>query len=332
MTAHDYSSGLFVDRADIDVCLIGDSLAMVALGHDGTNEVTLDEMIHHARAVSRGCRSALRIGDLPFGTYESTPTQALDSAIRYVREGNVDAVKLEGGKFVCEQVAKIVQSGGIPVMGHIGLTPQRQAMLGGYKVQGKTVDKARSLLEEALELQDAGVFSIVLEAIPEPVATFITKQLSIPTIGIGAGPNTSGQVLVQMDALGAFDKFLPRFCKLYASLGTSAIEALSQYREEVKARKFPEIGTHTYGMESPEEEEALKEWMADVESRKGVATTGPNITTSSKKNINKPKDNIPTTDPSAFPSTAPFENEIVGNRLSYDEYATSESSGFSGEE
>ncbi|KAJ3298163.1 hypothetical protein HK104_011084 [Borealophlyctis nickersoniae] len=262
MTAHDYPSGVFVERSGIDLCLVGDSLAMVALGYESTNQISLDEMIHHSRAVARGCKTPFIVADLPFGTYERNPEQALDSAIRFIREGNVEAVKLEGGVEMTDTIKKIT-SVGIPVLGHIGLTPQRQTALGGFRVQGKTADKAGLLLEDALALQSAGCFAIVLEAIPEPVATFITQQLNIPTIGIGAGPGCSGQVLVQLDALGVYDKLTPKFCKVYADVGKMSIAGLENYVKDVKARTFPASGANTYQMEKGELEK-FQEWTRTI--------------------------------------------------------------------
>ncbi|KAI8802211.1 ketopantoate hydroxymethyltransferase-domain-containing protein [Cladochytrium replicatum] len=258
MTAHDYPSALFVDRAGVEVCLVGDSLAMVALGHDNTNQITLNEMIHHSAAVARGCKAPFIVGDLPFGSYECGVEQAIASAVRYIRDGKVEAVKLEGGVEMAETVRRLTGLG-IPVMGHVGLTPQRQTALGGYRVQGKTVQGAKTLLEGAIALQEAGCFSIVLEAVPEPVATLVTSRLSVPTIGIGAGSGTSGQVLVFNDALGVFDKFLPKFCKVYASLGKASVEGLRAYHDEVKARKFPDNDAHGYKMDD-EELARFEEW------------------------------------------------------------------------
>ncbi|KAJ1569535.1 hypothetical protein HK405_003196 [Cladochytrium tenue] len=215
-TAHDYPSGLLADRAGVDAVLVGDSLAMVALGLDSTTEVSLDDMIHHARAVSRGVRRALLIGDLPFGSYEASPADAVRSAVRLVREGRVDAVKLEGGAEVVP-AARAVATAGVPVFGHIGLTPQRANALGGFRVQGTTLEKAQRLVSDALALQNAGCFGIVLEAMPSAVAARITSLLSIPTIGIGAGPACSGQVLVQLDLLGVYDRFTPKSGGLFIS-------------------------------------------------------------------------------------------------------------------
>ncbi|KAI8907813.1 ketopantoate hydroxymethyltransferase [Gorgonomyces haynaldii] len=265
MTAHDYASGYFVEQAGIDMCLVGDSLAMVALGDNSTNHITLDQMIHHARAVQKGAKNTFIIGDMPFGTYEVSSTVAVQNAIRYVQEGNVEAVKLEGGLEMAPTIKHITQVG-IPVLGHIGLTPQRANALGGFKVQGKTANGAKKLLDDALALQEAGCFSIVLEAVPQSVATFITQRIGIPTIGIGAGNGTSGQVLVQMDILGAYPNLAPKFSKIYANVGQISIDALKQYNNEVKSREFPVSGTHTYKM-SEGEEEKLKDLAADLDTR-----------------------------------------------------------------
>ncbi|KAG0222619.1 hypothetical protein BGW41_005929 [Actinomortierella wolfii] len=249
MTAHDFPTGTFCDKADIDMVLVGDSLAMVALGYPSTAEVTLDEMLHHCRAVARGVRSSFLVADMPFGTYETNADQAITNAVRILKEGKAEAVKLEGGREMAPTIKRLTQVG-IPVLGHIGLTPQRQASLGGYKVQGKTVAKAKAMIDDALALQEAGCYAVVLEAVPEPVATHITKILSIPTIGIGAGPGCSGQVLVQQDMLGLYGK-VPRFCKTYRSLADEIVGALKEYSAEVKSGTFPAV-EHTYPM--PQEE------------------------------------------------------------------------------
>ncbi|KAJ3072452.1 hypothetical protein HDU98_003577 [Podochytrium sp. JEL0797] len=256
MTAHDYPSGVFCEKGEMDITLVGDSLAMVALGYDSTTKITFDEMLHHCRAVARGSKTPFLVGDLPFGTYERSPEHALDHAIRMIREGNVEAVKLEGGVEMAETCERIVRVG-IPVLGHVGLTPQRATSLGGFRAQGTTLAKAQSLLADALALQQAGCFSIVLESVPSPVAKFITEQLTIPTIGIGAGSQCSGQVLVQLDMLGVYDKFTPKFCKLYERLDPLIVNAMKQYGEEVRARTFPEQDTHTYKMAKGEQEKFL---------------------------------------------------------------------------
>lgn len=224
-------------------------------------------MLHHARAVSRGCRNAFLVGDMPFGSYECSTEEAVRNAMKYIGQGHMDAVKLEGGVEMAPTI-KAITSVGVPVLGHIGLTPQRASSLSGFKVQGKNLDKVKKLLADAFALQQAGCFAIVLEAIPSPVATFITSQLRIPTIGIGAGPGTSGQVLVQNDTLGVFDRFVPKFCKQYATLGNVIVDALKAYHEEVKTRKFPVEGTHTYTMTAPEELERFEKWVQEIEQRR----------------------------------------------------------------
>ncbi|CAB4432847.1 unnamed protein product [Rhizophagus irregularis] len=256
LTAHDYPTGLFVEKAGIEICLVGDSLGMVALGYQNTSPITMEEMLHHCRAVTRGAKSSFLVGDMPFGSYETSPTNALKNAIRFVKEGNMEGVKLEGGSEMLETIQKITRIG-IPVMGHIGLTPQRQSSLGGYKLQGNTADKAKKLIEDAKSLQEAGCFAIVLEAIPEPIATCVTKILRIPTIGIGAGAGTNGQVLVQQDMLGIFDRFMPRFCKHYAKLDKIVTDAIKTYREEVKTGVFP-AKEHSYPMEKEEYEKFIQ--------------------------------------------------------------------------
>ncbi|RIA85273.1 3-methyl-2-oxobutanoate hydroxymethyltransferase [Glomus cerebriforme] len=256
LTAHDYPTGLFVEKAGIEVCLVGDSLGMVALGYQNTSPITMEEMLHHCRAVTRGAKSPFLIGDMPFGSYETSSTDALKNAIRFIKEGNMEGVKLEGGSEMFETIQKITRVG-IPVMGHVGLTPQRQYSLGGYRIQGKTADSAKKLIKDAKALQEAGCFAIVLEAVSEPIATYTTKMLHIPTIGIGAGAGTDGQVLVQQDMLGIFDRFMPRFCKQYANLDKIVTDAIKTYREEVKSGIFP-AKEHSYPMEKGEYEKFLQ--------------------------------------------------------------------------
>ncbi|KAG5459105.1 MAG: ketopantoate hydroxymethyltransferase-domain-containing protein [Olpidium bornovanus] len=252
MTAHDYPSGLFVENGQMDICLVGDSLGMVALGYPNTSQLTMDDMIHHCRAVARAITHPFLIGDMPFGSYETSETKATENAIRLMKEGKVEAVKLEGG-IEMASTAHRIQRVGIPVMGHIGLTPHRQSAMGGYRVQGKTAAKARLLLKDAQALQDAGCFAIIVEGVPAPTADYITANLKIPTIGIGAGPGCSGQVLVQNDMLGIFDKFVPRFCKQYTHITTVVGKAMEQYRTEVKSRTFP-AAEHCYPMADGEED------------------------------------------------------------------------------
>ncbi|KAF9904609.1 hypothetical protein EC991_002538 [Linnemannia zychae] len=262
MTAHDFPTGTLVDKAGIDMTLVGDSLAMVALGYTSTSDITIDEMLHHCRAVARGTRSSFLVADMPFGTYETSPDQAVTNAVRMMKEGKVEAVKLEGGKEMAPTIARLTQVG-IPVLGHIGLTPQRQASLGGYKVQGKTVAKAKAMIEDAIALQQAGCYAVVLEAVPEPVARHITDTLSIPTIGIGAGAGCSGQVLVQQDMLGLYGQ-VPRFCKTYRSLADEIVGALREFSADVKSGVFP-AEEHCYPM--PQEE--LKRFMNMIHEQKG---------------------------------------------------------------
>ncbi|ORX57262.1 ketopantoate hydroxymethyltransferase [Piromyces finnis] len=259
LTAHDYPSGLFVEKGGVDTCLVGDSLGMVTLGYNSTNPVTMDDMIRHCQAVCRGAKSPFIVCDMPFGSYEASIEDAVRNAVRLIAEGNAEAVKLEGGKEMAETI-KAITKVGIPVLGHIGLTPQRQSSLGGFRVQGKTMKDAKYLLEDALALQEAGCYGIVLEAMPKEVASFITSQLNILTIGIGAGNGCSGQVLVQQDMLGAFDKFVPKFCKVYADISSIAVNAVKNYTADVKSRKFPDDEKNCYKMKSGEDKK-LQEYI-----------------------------------------------------------------------
>nr|CAD1843329.1 unnamed protein product [Ananas comosus var. bracteatus] len=244
VTAYDYPSAVHVDRAGVDVCLVGDSAAMVVHGHDTTLPIPLDLMLAHCRAVARGAPRPLLVGDLPFGSYESSPSQAVDSAVRMLKEGGMDAIKLEGAAPSRITAAKAIVEAGIAVMGHVGLTPQAISVLGGFRPQGKTVESAIKVVETALALQKAGCFSIVLECVPAPVAAAATKALEIPTIGIGAGPFCSGQVLVYHDLLGMLQhphhaKVTPKFCKQFGHVGDAINKALSEYKQEVESRSFP---------------------------------------------------------------------------------------------
>ena len=253
LTAYDYPSAKSVDAAGVDAILVGDSLAMVVLGHESTLSVTMDDMLHHAKAVKRGARRSLLIGDMPFMSYQTGPSDALRNAGRFLQEAGMDAVKLEGGRAVARTVEAMVGAG-IPVMGHIGLTPQSVNQLGGYRVQGRTADAAVALMEDAAALEAAGAFAIVLESVPARVATEVSRRLSIPTIGIGAGAGCSGQVLVFHDLLGLFDDFTPKFVKRYAGLGSAIAEAISAYVNEVEDGSFPSP-EHTYDL-------ADEEWAA----------------------------------------------------------------------
>lgn len=239
VTAYDYPTGLLVDQAGIDIVLVGDSLAMVVLGHENTVQVTMDEMLHHCRAVARGARYPLLVGDMPFMSYQVHRREAIRNAGRFLKEGHMDVVKLEGGLEMAETVEAIVNAG-IPVMGHIGLTPQTISKLGGFRVQGKSVEAAKKLVEDAQALEDAGAFAIILEAVPDRLAALITERVRVPTIGIGAGPHCDGQVLVLHDMIGLFDRFTPKFVKRYANIFPTVVEALNQYRQEVLARTFPQ--------------------------------------------------------------------------------------------
>ncbi|MGV8074109.1 MAG: 3-methyl-2-oxobutanoate hydroxymethyltransferase [Syntrophobacteraceae bacterium] len=238
LTAYDYPTGLWLDQSGIDIALVGDSLAMVVLGQEDTLSVGMEEMIHHTKAVSLAVKRALVVADMPFLSYQVSVEEAVFNAGRFLKEGRAQAVKLEGGVRVVPQVKAIVEAG-IPVQGHIGLTPQSSAQFGGFKVQGKTAEAAKSLIDDAHALVEAGCFSIVLEAIPSAIAARITEAVPIPTIGIGAGPHCDGQVLVVHDVLGLFERFTPRFVKRYAQLGDPIRQALVRYREEVESGEFP---------------------------------------------------------------------------------------------
>jgi 3-methyl-2-oxobutanoate hydroxymethyltransferase len=261
ITAYDAPSGRIADAAGVDVILVGDSAAMVVLGHDSTVPATMDEMLMLTRAVTRGAHRPLVIADLPFGSYQVSDEQALETAIRFVKEAHADAIKLEGAGTMLSRVRALIGAG-IPVMGHLGLTPQTATMLGGFKAQGRSAAKAAELYEDALALQAAGCFSIVLEAVPSPVAARITEALDIPTIGIGAGPDCDGQVLVWHDLLGLYDGHAPRFVKQYAELAPTIGAAVEQYASEVREGTFPEE-KHTYSM-TDEELALFEEALADV--------------------------------------------------------------------
>jgi 3-methyl-2-oxobutanoate hydroxymethyltransferase len=263
VTAYDFPTARAAEEAGVDALLVGDSLAMVVLGHPNTLSVTMDEMLHHARAVARGAQRPLLVGDMPFLSYQADQPEAVRNAGRFLQAG-MDAVKLEGGRPVAQTVAAIV-SAGIPVMGHVGLTPQSVHALGGYKVQGRTAEAARALLEDALALEEAGCFAIVLESVPDRVAAYLTERLTVPTIGIGAGSGTSGQVLVAHDLLGIFDRFTPKFVKRYAQLGAAMREAFSAYKRDVDSGAFPGP-EHSYAMT----DEEWSAFQAEVTKRPGL--------------------------------------------------------------
>ncbi|MBT9129920.1 MAG: 3-methyl-2-oxobutanoate hydroxymethyltransferase [candidate division WS2 bacterium] len=250
LTCYDFPMGCFMEEAGIDMVLVGDSLGMVVLGYKNTLPVTMEEMIHHTKAVSRGAKSPLLIGDMPFMAYHKSVEDAIWNAGRFIKEGGADAIKLEGGARVAHIVEAIVKSG-IPVMGHIGLTPQSMTQLGGFVAQGKTADAAKVLIDDAKALEDAGAFSILLEAIPEDVGQIITEKASIPIIGIGAGKHCDGQLLILNDLLGIFELFTPKFVKKYANLSEIIVNALKTYKNEVEIGVFP-AREHTYNISEGE--------------------------------------------------------------------------------
>ena len=250
VTAYDAPSARLADAAGVDMVLVGDSAAMTVLGHDSTVQITVDEMLMLTRAVTRGARRPFIVADMPFGSYQVSNTAALENAVRFVKEAGADAVKLEGAGSSLARVAALADAG-IPVMGHIGLTPQSATMLGGFKAQGRSAEKALRLYDDARGLEAAGCFSLVLEAVPAPVAGRITRDLSIPTIGIGAGPDCDGQVLVWHDLLGLYEGRAARFVKRYAEIGESIRTALAEFASDVREHRFPEE-QHTYAMPADE--------------------------------------------------------------------------------
>ncbi len=238
LTAYDYPTAGAMDEAGIDIILVGDSLGMVVLGYDTTLPVTMDQMISHAQAVRRGAKYAFLIGDMPFMSYQASNEDAVRNAGRFLKEAGCEAVKLEGGIEALDRIKAIVNAG-IPVMGHIGLTPQMISKLGGFKVQGKDLKSAQYLLDSAVALEKAGCFSVLFECMPSALAALITKKLSVPTIGIGAGPDCDGQVLVTHDLLGMFERFTPKFAKKYAALSAEMKRAFTEYARDVEGGKFP---------------------------------------------------------------------------------------------
>jgi len=253
VTAYDYPFGLLADEAGIDIVLVGDSLGMVVMGLDGTVEVNMEHMIHHIRAVTRGCRNPFIVGDMPFMSYNTSIREAIINAGRLLKEGGCDSIKLEGGVDFAPTVEAIVKAG-IPVQGHIGLTPQTASALGGFKMQGRDAAAAKQIIDDARALEDAGAFSMILEAVPAPLGKLVAEAVKVPVIGIGAGPDVDGQVLVTHDMIGLFDKFVPKFVKQYANIRKVILEALSEYRDEVIDVKFP-APEHSFKMP----EEALEE-------------------------------------------------------------------------
>ncbi|HUQ41514.1 MAG TPA: 3-methyl-2-oxobutanoate hydroxymethyltransferase [Candidatus Limnocylindrales bacterium] len=259
MTAYDAAFARLVDRAGIDVLLVGDSAGMVMLGYANTVPVTMDDMIRMAASVSRGATHPVLVGDMPFGSYQTGTHDALRNAARFLKEAGMDAVKIEGGRETVETVKALVENG-ISVMAHVGLTPQRVAQLGGFKTQARSARAARRLIDDAVALEDAGAFSIVLESIPSPVAQMVTERLSIPTIGIGAGPDCDGQVLVLHDVLGLYGDFKPKFAKRYADIGSQVVDALKAFDAEVRAGSFPDAD-HSFTMKESELD-ALRQGLA----------------------------------------------------------------------
>ncbi|NOQ95918.1 MAG: 3-methyl-2-oxobutanoate hydroxymethyltransferase [Desulfobacterales bacterium] len=252
LTAYDYPTAQMVDQAEIDTILVGDSLGMVVLGYTSTVPVSMEEMIHHAKAVTRGTTYAFVLGDMPFMSYQTGVERAIENAGRFMKEGECDAVKLEGGTEVAP-VVKAIVTAGIPVCAHIGLTPQTATQLSGFKVQGKDAESAQNLIKSAKDLEKAGAFMVVMECIPDILASRITKELSIPTIGIGAGKHCDGQVLVYHDTVGLFERFTPKFVKQYIKLGPMIVDAVKEYKKEVEEGVFPGE-EHTFKMSKEEAE------------------------------------------------------------------------------
>ena len=257
LTAYDYPTALAQDQAGIDSILVGDSLGMVVLGYENTLPVTMEDMLHHARAVARGAKYALLVGDMPFMSYQVSAEEALRNAGRFLKDGGMEAIKLEGGRERLDAVRAIVQAG-IPVMGHLGLTPKSVNQFGGFRPQGKSASAARRLVEDALLLEEAGCFSIVLESVPARLAQLISQKIGIPTIGIGAGVGCDGQVLVSHDLLGLFDRFTPRFVKKYADLHGTMQRAFADYISDVEQRSFPGA-EHSVEMDDGEWEQLLQD-------------------------------------------------------------------------
>jgi 3-methyl-2-oxobutanoate hydroxymethyltransferase len=267
LTGYDYPTALALDQSGIDAILVGDSLGMVILGYENTLPVTMDEMLHHCRAVARGARAALLIGDMPFMSYQVSTEEAILNAGRFLQQGGMQAVKLEGGRERLNAIRSILEAG-IPVMGHLGLTPQSVNLLGGFRPQGRTAVTAERLLEDALLLEEAGCFSLVLESVPARLAVMISKRLTIPTIGIGAGAGCDGQVLVTHDLLGLFDRFTPKFVRKYSNLHTELQRAFTAYIADVQGRTFP-AQEHT--IEMPDEE-----WEALIHNLNHQGAKSPN--------------------------------------------------------
>lgn len=257
LTAYDYPTALAMDQAGVDSILVGDSLGMVVLGYENTLPVTMEEMLHHCRAVARGAKMALLVGDMPFMSYQVSVEEAVRNAGRFLQQGNMDAIKLEGGRDRADAI-RAITAAGIPVMGHLGLTPQSVHQLGGFRAQGKTAAAAKRLLEDALLLEDSGCFSLVLESVPARLAELVSQRIQIPTIGIGAGVGCDGQVLVTHDLLGLFDRFTPKFVKKYANFHTEMQRAFGEYIDDVQAKSFP-AAEHSVDIAEDEWQALLKE-------------------------------------------------------------------------
>jgi 3-methyl-2-oxobutanoate hydroxymethyltransferase len=238
VTAYDYPFGLLAAEAEVDIVLIGDSVGMVVMGLEGTVEVTMEHMIHHIKAVVRGCKGPLVVGDMPFMSYNTSIREAIHNAGRLMKEGGCDVVKLEGGVHFAPTIEAIVKAG-IPVQGHIGLTPQTAGALGGFKMQGRDANAAKQIIDDAKALENAGVFSIILEAVPAPLGKLVTEAVKVPVIGIGAGPDVDGQVLVTHDMIGLFEKFIPKFVKQYTQIRPTILDALNRFKEDVQSVTFP---------------------------------------------------------------------------------------------
>ena len=247
ITAYDYPFGLLADEAGIDIVLVGDSLGMVVMGLEGTVAVNMEHMIHHIRAVTRGCKNPFIVGDMPFMSYNTSIREAIMNAGRLLKEGGCESIKLEGGVDFAQTIEAIVKAG-IPVQGHIGLTPQTASALGGFKMQGRDAAAAKRIIDDARALEDAGVFSMILEAVPAPLGKLVAEAVKVPVIGIGAGPDVDGQVLVTHDMIGLFDKFVPRFVKQYTNIRKVILEALSEYKQEVLDVEFP-APEHSFKMQ-----------------------------------------------------------------------------------
>lgn len=270
MTAYDYASATFVEQAgNIDMCLVGDSLAMVSCGYQSTVQLGMEEMLFHCRSVARGAKTPFLVADMPFGSYHVSVKDSVSNAIRMITEGNMEAVKMEGSSDqVVTPVIRQLSEIGIPVMAHVGLKPQTHVATSGFRVQGKTAESALQVYKDALAVQEAGAFSVVLEAIPARLGAFISSRLSIPTIGIGAGPGCSGQVLVMLDMLGGFDRFLPRFCRKYMDLSGDATRSVRTYAQEVQDGRFPDEKEHAYPISD-------EEWQHFAELAQHIKSASP---------------------------------------------------------